>query len=97
MTRPVSEAISQAAALLLQVARSTRAVDDGARLRCLAAVDALQRAGAEPVCDQPIVDLGADELIRQALRTLAGLPIEVFETDPILNASADARRALLEL
>ena len=30
-------------------------------------------------------------------RNLAGLPIEVFETDPIIDASADARRALLVL
>jgi hypothetical protein len=97
MTPAGFEAIDEAAALLLQVARRTSPVDDAARLRCLAAVDALQTVGAVPARAGRVADIAADELIRQALRTLAGLPIEIFETDPILDASADARRALLVL
>ena len=89
------QVMSHAAALLWNATRSTYPLDDGPTLRCLSAIEALIRAGAhaEP---PPRVDTRPVELIERALQMLASLPIEVFDNDLILAASAHARRAVRE-
>lgn len=95
MNRASNAAITEAAAMLLEAACTHRPLDTGARLHCLAAVDALVQAGAVAPGPSSTSNRPVAGLIRHALTLLAGLPIEVFDSGPILDATADARRALL--
>lgn len=96
--------VDQAAGLLTAVGRiaatsDQTAVDAGVPLRCLLAADGLRAAGAVPVdvarlVDDPDVIATA---IRAALDLLARLPADVFATDLVADAAADARAALAAL
>lgn len=94
-----------AAARLLLVAGA--AADPGVQLHCLAAVDLLRTAGADPRRpERSSVSLSATAgtatsdtatlkvAIRSGCSQLAGLPPDVFALAPVADAAAHARRAL---
>lgn len=91
MTELTTSTIAQAGSYLAAAARSSP--DPAVALRCLAAADLLATvAPLETATDAPS---SVQELIETALRLLAELPFETFATDPVRDAAAHARRALL--
>lgn len=97
--------LDTSAAQLLTVARAD-AASPGAQLHCLAAVDLLRTAGANPLRAEPSptrrepsVNRAASDraalvsAVHAACHDLAGLPADLFARTPIANAAAHARRA----
>lgn len=94
------ERLNAAAWLLLDAAG---AADPGVRLHCLAAVDLLRTAGADPrrperssvTLSSATSDTATLKVaIRSGCSQLAGLPPDVFALAPVADAAAHARRAL---
>ena len=101
--RPADDARARAAALFVAAARTGRDIDAAARLRCLAAGQALTRALPAGTPPLPLhARDGRDtadpaELIRSALRVLGALPLSAFAATDIRAATVQGRRALREL
>jgi hypothetical protein len=99
-TGALGAAVDQAAGLLAAIGRLTAArTDQMVRLRCLLAADGLGAAGAIPA---DVAPLGAEPdaiagAIHTALGLLAELPADVFATEQVADAAADARSALAAL
>lgn len=93
MTELSTSTIAEAGSSLAAAARCS--ADPAVALRCLAAADLLAAvAPLEPVTDPT---RAVRDLIETALRKLAALPFDTFATDPVRDAAAHARRALLLL
>lgn len=98
--RSADDARTQAATLFDAAARTTREIDADARLRCLAAGQAL--AHALPAATPPPPRYAPDArdtadpapLIRAALRILGELPLSQFAAADIRDATVQGRRAL---
>jgi len=96
-TPTTADTLSAAARLLRLAAQVPDEIDDLVRLRCLSAVTHLKDTGdVYPLAEVEPGD-SVDETIRQALRLLAALPMDEFSRPQVLDAAADARRALLLL
>jgi hypothetical protein len=98
-TGALGAAVDQAAGLLAAIGRLTDApTDHTVLLRCLLAADGLRAAGAIPT---DVAPLAAPDAIAGAIHTalglLAELPADVFATEQVADAAADARSALAAL
>lgn len=99
-THTVDEARAKAASLFNAAARTALDIDSGARLRCIAAGQALAHAlpadapplqRHEPDAGGPINPVGQ---IKAALRILGALPLSQFAATDIRDATVQGRRAL---
>ena len=93
MTELTTSTIAQAGSSLAAAARSS--ADPAVALRCVAAADLL--AAVAPLEPATETTSSVRDLIETALRLLAELPFDTFATDPVRDAAAHARRALLLL
>ena len=88
--------IRRRAAALLAAAGRDENTAPGARLHCLAALDALAEPGNR--FEHSDADgLGAEARVTGALRLLGQLPLREFGRPEVLTAARHARRAIREL
>lgn len=93
MTQLTTSTIAQAGSSLAAAARGS--ADPAVAMRCLAAADLL--AAVAPLESATDPTRSVRDLIETALRLLAQLPFDTFATDPVRDAAAHTRRALLLL
>jgi hypothetical protein len=92
---PASLALNQAAGMLACVTDLAEdRLDFSVSLRCMTAVVYLTKVGATPtqvqLAPNPVAISAA---LREALRLLGGLPMDVLGLDPVLDAIAEVQRA----
>jgi hypothetical protein len=97
ISQSAQDALREAAALLRAAADTDADIDNGARLRCLSAAGHIAPDGPAALVGADRDPTDVDALVRDALQILAALPAPEFGQPHILDAAADARRALLLL
>jgi hypothetical protein len=91
---PWADALNAAAVEVSAVRSGGGTASGSSRLWCLHALEELELAGASGEGSIAVGGLAARDRLRLALRTLGGLPPEVYAERHVADAAASVRRAL---